>query len=93
MSELYTARSSFTQESLDKPGSCSGCRRQHKAGESAFVRRYTNPHNRTLTARTILCNLESCWETWDEKVYQGIRKGRRIKGERFKKFRQYLGDL
>lgn len=90
MSELYTARSSFTEESLDKPGTCSGCERRHKAGAKAFVRRYTNPHNRTMIARTILCNLESCWEDWDEKVYRGIRARRKIKGERFKKFEKYL---
>lgn len=93
MSELYTARNSFTQENLDKQGRCSGCERQIKVGETAFVRRYTNPHNRTITARTILCNLDDCWQTWDEKVYRGIRVGRRIKGQRFNKFRRYLGEI
>lgn len=90
MSELYTARSTFTEESLDKLGRCSGCERRFKAGDVAFVRRYTNPHNRTMIARTILCNLEQCWQDWDEKVYRGIRAGRKIKGEKFKKFEEYL---
>lgn len=93
MPELYTARDSFAEEKLDKKGRCSGCERDLHVGEMAFVRRYTNPHNRTMTARTLLCNLDDCWQTWDEKVYRGLRKGRRIKGEKFNKFRRYLGEI
>jgi hypothetical protein len=64
--EIYTMRSKFRVEVLDSPAHCSGCRRAWKAGESAYVKRWMNLGN---LVRTVLCNLEECWQEWDESIF------------------------
>jgi hypothetical protein len=63
---LVTARSSFNLETLTAPARCRGCRRPYKAGASVYVQHWVNLGH---PARTVLCNLESCWEEFDEEVY------------------------
>lgn len=67
--KLITARSNFALETVTKSGNCRGCRVRIKAGERVYVSRYVNPHNRGQNCTAYLCNLEECWETWDEEVF------------------------
>jgi hypothetical protein len=62
---LFTARSNFAETVLEVGHDCAGCRRYICQGETAFVQTYPNPHREGQTCRTVLCNLDDCWETFD----------------------------
>lgn len=70
---IITARSKFEYKILDKKGQCSGCGKVIKAGESVYIKTYVNRHNRQQRGRNILCNLESCWESWDWSIYNDYK--------------------
>lgn len=65
--EIYTLRSKFNLEVLDSPARCSGCQKAWKAGGSAHVRRWMNYRK---LVRTVLCNLDDCWQEWDADVFK-----------------------
>lgn len=69
MGKLITARSSFALETITKAGRCRGCKVKIEVGERVYVSRYTNPHNRRQNCLAYLCNLEECWQEWDEEVF------------------------
>jgi hypothetical protein len=66
---LVSARSNFNLETVTKSGKCRGCKTKIEAGEKVYVSRFTNPHNKRQNCVAYLCNLESCWEDYDEQLF------------------------
>ena len=67
--KIISARSNFNLETVEKPGKCRGCKAKIEAGEKVYVSRFINPHNRRQLCVAYLCNLEECWQDYDEQLF------------------------
>ena len=62
--QLWTARSTFKEAALGKPGTCTACGKFHEAGAEVLLKTYQSRMNSRQTNRVILCD-DRCWQEYD----------------------------